>query len=103
MELQTAIDNTKKPASNLDQAVKALRNDFDALRQHVGSLMGSVKTLAEEKAEDGVHKGQEIADEAYSQAKKARNGIEQQIREKPFAAVGIAVGVGAMIALLSRR
>ena len=46
---------------------------------------------------------EEKAEKAKLKFSETRGDVENKIREKPLSSVGIALGVGAMIALLARR
>ncbi|MAT34484.1 MAG: hypothetical protein CMK06_04995 [Ponticaulis sp.] len=89
--------------TEVDSDLKALRSDFESLKENVGSLMTSVSRLAGKKAEKGVDKGTAIKDDAVDAFQDAKGSFESQIRAKPLAAVGIAVGVGALLAIMTRK
>lgn len=100
--LRASVSDTKE-TKEVDHDLDALRSDFESLKENVASLMSSVGRLAGKQGEKGVEKSKALAGDAANSLDHARESIEGQIRRKPLTSVGIAVGVGAMIAVLSRR
>lgn len=106
MDVQSTLDKevkTKDKPNGVENDIDALKTDFESLKKHVGSLMGSMKDIAEEKASEGAEKGRDLAHDASESMRNFQAGIEKQIRRKPLTSVGVAVGVGALLAVLSRR
>tara|TARA_Y100000052_G_scaffold27562_1_gene36417 strand:+ start:59799 stop:60275 length:477 start_codon:yes stop_codon:yes gene_type:complete len=93
----------KKEVKEIDSDVEALKSDFESLKGNVNSLMASVSRLAGKQAEKSADKGKALADDAVDTLESTRDSIQSQIRSKPLAAVGIAAGVGALIAIATRR
>lgn len=87
----------------VDKDIDALRSDFESLKENVTSLMSSVSRLAGKQGEKGVERSKELASDAADSFSNARESIEGTIRKKPLTSVGVAVGVGALLAMLSRR
>ena len=83
--------------------IEALRGDFESLKENVSSLMSSVSRLAGKQGERGVEKSKELAGDAVNSIEHARESVEGTIRKRPLTSVGVAVGVGALLAVLSRR
>lgn len=94
---------TSAASENLDQDIDALRKDFASLKDNVSALMAHVGSLAGEKADEGVQASKAMAGQAKDGLEDARETVENKIREKPLAAIGIAAGVGALLALASRK
>ncbi|MAI88982.1 hypothetical protein [Ponticaulis sp.] len=103
MTLHNITDTATEPKQEIDQDVSNLRQDFESLKDNVGSLFAHVTKLAGERAEKGADQTKEFAGDAVEKAKDAQGYVETRIREKPLAAVGIAAGVGALAAILMRK
>lgn len=87
----------------LQDDVSALKEDMVALRNDLRSAFGSLKGLAASKAQEGVSKGKDIANDAGTQLDSAREDLQDKIRSRPMAAVGIAFGAGLLLALAGRK
>lgn len=106
MEVQSTLDKeikSKEKPNGVEDDIGALKTDFESLKKNVGSLMGSMKDIAEEKAGEGAEMGRDFAHDASESMRNFQAGIEKQIRRKPLTSIGVAVGVGALLAVLSRR
>jgi len=95
--------DTKKADADLNEDVSLLKEDLAALRKDLQSIFGDLKGYAGAQAKEGVEKGKVFAKEAGEQFESSRADIQEHIREKPLAAVGIAFGVGVLIAMLGRK
>lgn len=84
-ELQTAQDAA-------ETFVSALRSSASHFTEHLGRA-------AEEKAV----KAQSGAKAMAGEAQNVFDKFEDKVRERPMAALGVAVGAGVLLALLSRR
>ena len=99
-----------------------LRHDVDSIKGDIAALQADLATalkdlVAAGKGEAGALKDKveeqirarleslgEKADELSERGRRAVDGIERHIEEKPLQSVGIALGVGVLIgALLARR
>lgn len=83
----------------LQAAQDAAETFVSALKSSAGHFTEHLGRAAEEKAakaQDGV---KAVAEEAQN----VRSMLEDKVRERPLAALGIAAGTGVLIALLSRR
>ncbi len=103
----------------IDRRLEALRNDFDTLQTDVKSLAGDAGVVASERiskairsAEDVAKRALHLAEDATSQAidnvehwaDDNLNTVRGSIRDQPIYAIGISMGVGAVVgAMLSRR
>ena len=103
MSLHTVSNPEPELKNDVEDDVKSLRQDFDSLKENVGSLMGHVGKLASSKAGDVPDQARELAGQAANRAEGYTNALTDQIRKKPLASVGIAVGAGALFAMLTRR
>lgn len=111
---------TALPFKNEDSG-KTVSPDIHDIEEHLDRLSGEITALTRALAEYGNGKIGEAADEAGrlrdAAAEKtaavaasarqsmmsAEGDLEEQIRTRPLAAIGIAVGVGFLAAFLSRR
>lgn len=95
------------PMTNALGAEKAdyatLRSDIDALRDDMKTLAKDARSFAAARGEKAMEKGREFAEEAGERVSAAKQTIEQQVRENPLAALGVAFGVGVLLASLTRR
>lgn len=82
--------------SDLQQDIKALRSDLD-------SFFKDGQDTAESKTKELMQKGNEIAKEAKVKLTDSKDKAVETVREHPLKSAGIAFGVGAILALLTRR
>ena len=99
------------PATTADKAVRAARSAAkstaeaagDAVDQAERKLTDAAKRLEKAVAE-GVEQirthGKAYAAEAKDQIEDAQRYVAGQVRERPLAATGVALGVGVLIGLL---
>ncbi|WP_164854854.1 MULTISPECIES: DUF883 family protein [unclassified Devosia] len=91
----------------LEQQVSQLQNDIRDIAATLAQLTGEKVTEARGIAETEMHRlkrhGQNALDEVQDQAGALEESLKQTIREKPFTAVASALGVGFILALLSRH
>lgn len=97
-----------------DAAAKAAGSDFESLKDDVAKLRSDIQSLASNSGkyirertskeyDRGVQVSKEYADKASSEAEKARDYIEDKVRENPLASIGIAFGTGVLLAMLKRK
>lgn len=65
--------------------------------------MNDTGAIARARASDGLERGRDMLDTASRKAEAARDDVEGRVRNNPLAALGIAFGVGVLVAALSRR
>lgn len=84
------------------------------LRSEIASLTKTLSSLGAEKADDYRDAAERITAEAVSASRRAfgaarsealslEEGLERRVRENPLKAIGVAAGVGFLLALLTRR
>lgn len=95
--------NAETDTASMKEDVDLLKEDIAKLRKDLQSIFGDLKTYASAQAREGVAKGKELAEDAGDQIEAARDDLQERIREKPLAAVGIAFGAGLLLALLNRK
>jgi ElaB/YqjD/DUF883 family membrane-anchored ribosome-binding protein len=91
----------------LEQQVSQLQNDIReiaaTLTQLTGEKVTEARGIAESEMQRLKRQGQSALDEVQDQAGALEASLKQTIREKPFTAVASALGVGFILALLSRH
>jgi ElaB/YqjD/DUF883 family membrane-anchored ribosome-binding protein len=98
----------------LKSDVDALRQDLDALRKDLSRLAQDARKVAgEELRKTADRAGAEFeklgertgewSEDARRRASETRDLVEDRIREHPFAAIGIALAAGFLVAAISRR
>jgi len=98
---------TEISGADIEAQLSQLREDVSTLAKSVGAL-GAAKTASlkrgAKKRLDGIG---EASDEAIAALGQQVTEMEQQIaghvRERPLTALGVAAGVGFLIALMLRR
>lgn len=94
--------------------VEELAKQIATLREDMRKLLDTVGTVARSQADGAVARGRErvaetaeagreMAHRAMEQAEHARDDLSRQIARNPLASAGIALGVGYILGLLSRR
>lgn len=88
----------------------SVTNRAAMLKEDIGSLRDDIRTTAIDlrgfltgKARKSVDAGQLLAKGAGKRLGAVRSGLEDQVRARPLATVGLAFGAGVLIMMLSRR
>jgi ElaB/YqjD/DUF883 family membrane-anchored ribosome-binding protein len=82
---------------------EALKNDMKALRADLAALVKDTGAVASEEARKASERAGRMAKDAGKQALEYRDALEDKVREHPFAAVGIALAAGFLVAALTSR
>lgn len=89
---------------------KANANDMGTLAEDARALLSATADVAGEKVAEArsrlsaaLERGKEIYDDAKDRAIASAKAGDKFVRANPYAALGIAVGVGALIGLLLSR
>jgi ElaB/YqjD/DUF883 family membrane-anchored ribosome-binding protein len=93
---------------------KAVHNSMNGIRDHAAGMGGSVRDLGEavkdvlfDKLTDmlkrAVSIGSKGKEAVHDAAVEAKDGLEEQIQERPYRAVLIAAGLGLMLGLVLHR
>ncbi|WP_424982580.1 DUF883 family protein [Maritalea sp. S77] len=100
--MATKATNQNSTSTNQADLVKALESQIEGLQSDVHALMKAVTEKGESKldqaAEAVSETSQKTADFANEEVEQVRNYIKKQ----PLKSVGIALGAGMALALLSR-
>ena len=95
--------NAKDVAQSVDSDIDELRNDLKALRGDLSKLLSDTGSYASAKSREGIERSKEWSDRAQQGVDEARTTVEDKVRENPLAAIGIAMGVGALLSYVSSR
>jgi ElaB/YqjD/DUF883 family membrane-anchored ribosome-binding protein len=94
-------------AEALQAQIEALKGDISAISATLADLVKSGiregRTKAEKTAERYKQQGMEQADAAIEGARAYGEALEGQIERNPFSAVLVALGLGFLLGLMSRR
>ena len=90
-----------------EQIAQDLKNVIREAQELIKDTSQKQFTAKAEAASRGLHEGVEqlrnLYDENYARAEDALHYSRDQVKESPLAAVGIAMGVGALLALIFSR
>lgn len=113
-----AAQDSGGPATGRGRAKQDKNEDLsaqiDALKADLQSISATLRDLVMEEAgprgeklgaaaKDYIKHGREHADDVLAEARAARQDLEAKVVENPMAALLIAVGLGFLVGLLSRR
>jgi ElaB/YqjD/DUF883 family membrane-anchored ribosome-binding protein len=87
----------KKDADMPDH--EALSEDLQRITKHLSNLRQEIDGLVHSIGRTGSHQ----ADNLKTQADEAQGAVEDAVRRSPFAALGIALGIGFLLGILLRR
>lgn len=89
------------------EQLDTLKRDVSTLVDTVGGLVGNTarrgRVNARRKADEYVRRGRATVDAAVDQAYGLEEELETQISRNPLTAVLVALGLGFVIGLVSRR
>lgn len=80
-----------------------LKNDMKALREDLATLLKDTGAFAASQAKVAGDKGRALASDAGDKAVEYRDAVADKVREHPFAAIGIALAAGFVLASMSRK
>ncbi len=101
MTSSTSASGNGNPGSKTD--FDTLKNDMKALRADLAALLKDTGALASEQAKAAAERAKVMAEDAGEKAGEYRDAVADKVREHPFAAVGIALAAGFVIASLANR
>jgi len=95
----------------MSKETKALRNDIGQLAEDARALMTATADVAGEKVGEArqrlaaaLERGREIAGDVRDKAIQGAKVADEAVREHPYQAIAIGVGIGALVGyLLGRR
>jgi ElaB/YqjD/DUF883 family membrane-anchored ribosome-binding protein len=93
-------DRLEDQISRLQEEIKAIGNSLARLTDE---KLSEARGNARAQYRSAVQSGKSVVDELSEQVNSYESQLAEAIRERPLTAVAGAVGVGFLIALLSRR
>lgn len=92
---------------HLEDQIAQLQDDLKGIAATLARLssdkVNEVKDVAKSEARHLQRQGQHVIEDVQDQAGELERQLKDTIREKPLTAVASAVGIGFILALLSRR
>lgn len=85
---------------DFNKEMDQLKKEFSALRTDLGSLVASVKELAEKQSEKVVDLAEDAKETVRNQTKVAGESVEKYIEERPLTSALVAFGSGFVIGML---
>lgn len=99
--------SSKPREAQLEDQVAQLQDDIKSIAATLARLsnekVSEVRDVARSEARHLQRQGQHVIDDVQDQASAMEMQLKDTIREKPLTAVASAVGIGFILALLSRR
>ena len=94
----------------MNRETQAIKNDMQQLAEDARALMAATADVAGEKVSEArkrlaaaLEGGKEIYSRVRDKAVEGAKAADQTVRENPYQAIGIALGVGAVIGFLVAR
>jgi len=92
---------------DLGKDVDAIKNDLDALRKDLASVLETIKGTAKNRAESEIEALQkrlnQIAGNVQTSSREGLRAVESEIGDKPLVSVAIAFAVGMVLGRLFDR
>lgn len=102
-----ALNTNEASRAAAEANIESLKSDIADLRTDFKKLFSNAATFvhstSEQSLEKGVEKGQEATEHVRAKFGEVKETSQDKIRKHPIASVGLALGVGALIAVLSRK
>ena len=99
-----------KESNSMDRQRQAVSNDIGTLAEDARALMAATADVAGEKVGEArkrlaaaLENGKEIYGRVREKAVEGAKVADQTVRENPYQAIGIALGVGAILGYLVAR
>lgn len=98
---------SKENAETIEQNIERLRGDISALAESItrygADKSEEYKNRASKTGKDIAHASQQTLDSLTEELNKLERSLTSHVREKPLQSLGIAAGIGVLVALLVRR
>ncbi|SHG73969.1 Membrane-anchored ribosome-binding protein, inhibits growth in stationary phase, ElaB/YqjD/DUF883 family [Cognatiyoonia sediminum] len=93
--------------NDVERQFQVVRDDIVELSRLLREI-GETKAVAQRdaaiaEAETVLNRSKEILEEGRERARQSTQSIEDQIKEKPLQAAAVALGVGFLVGLITRR
>lgn len=99
--------NENVSADEIEQNVDRIRGDIATLAQSItqygAGKTGEYKERANKATQDLAKMSQETLDNLSAELSRMEKALTTRVREKPLQSLGIAAGVGILVAMLARR
>lgn len=100
-----------KTTNNMNKEMQAISNDVGTLAEDARALMAATADVAGEKVAEArkrlntaLESGKELYGRAREKAVEGAKAADEAVHEHPYQAIGIAMGLGAVLGyLLARR
>jgi ElaB/YqjD/DUF883 family membrane-anchored ribosome-binding protein len=92
-----------RTAEEFEAEMAAIRNDLAALRDDVAALAHSAARVAVEGKDSAAEAVREAASDLAGKGEDLVDAVGREVAARPIAAVGIAFGVGYLLAKLRSR
>ncbi len=100
-------NSSKTREAQLEEQVAQLQDDIKAIAATLARLsnekVSEVRGAAKTEVRNLQRQGQHVVEDVQDQASALEKQLKDTIREKPLTAVASAVGIGFILALLSRH
>lgn len=104
---EAALSNAPGSSESIEAQIARLQDDIKAIAATVTRLssdkVSEVRGTAEGQVRHAVAQGRHAIDDMTDQAGALEQSLKETIREKPLTAVATALGIGFVLALMSRR
>lgn len=99
--------NAKLREAQLEEQVSQLQNDIKAIAATLAKLsndkVNEAKSAAKSEASNLQRQAEHVVEDVQDRASDIEQQLKATIREKPLTAVASAIGLGFVLALLSRH
>ena len=99
--------SSKVREEQLEDQISQLQDDLKGIASTLAKLsadkVNEVKDVAKSEARHLQRQGQNVLEDVQDQAGELEQQLKNKIREKPLTAVASAIGIGFILALLSRH
>lgn len=93
----------KKATSGTQPGTDELREELETLRDDLKSLVATTQDVLKAKSNAGAERGKDAVDDAAATVGEFRDVAQDGVRQNPLMALGIAVGVGAILGALRTK
>ncbi|HEY4302712.1 MAG TPA: hypothetical protein VGM73_17715 [Candidatus Didemnitutus sp.] len=99
MSHSTKTESTKTESASAEDLRALLQEAEQALSDEASDRFDDLRERLRSALEDGRHSLERLRDEATRRARQA----DKLVRDNPYAAIGVAAGVGALIGIIVSR
>jgi len=103
---KTAAEGENDSAA-IEEQIARIKSDISDLASTLASLgskrVRGARGQADQRLQDLTGAGEEMLDELRRQLRMVERDVEARVRDRPLQTIGIAAGVGFLLALIMRR